>query len=417
MDGKLKYILKFLPFWLFLVFFKFGANSHFNLMPVYGEDVLPIWAVGLIIGSASLLQLSLDIPAGFILDRFGYKRLLRITTLIFMVAVSFFLWDLNFWTYISTVYIGSLGWLFFGPGINAYVISHAPREEAGNFISIRDVFGSIGIVLSSAFFVVSLLLSVKVVGLIILLILVIAYIVISISPDDIGSVHKEKKLKSQHYYIKRQYLTKTIKSISKLNPASTMLLLTGLSSSIFYSLIWFVVPLLLASHKVPGVMGWALGTFDFAVVLMGFFLGRIADRIDKKKLVFIGLLLFSIVGMILGFNFGFIFLFLGFLATIGDELSSISLWIWLNTLDKEHDEDGLISGVVNLFQDLGWAIGPVIAGFIYPVIGAGWTIAVGGMIIFVVWMVYSLKLSKDHTDFSLKYASIDKKPHVSRHKK
>jgi MFS family permease len=195
-----------------------------------------------------------------------------------------------------------------------------------------------------------------------------------------------------------------------------MLLLTGLSSSVFYALIWFVVPLLIANHTVSGMMEWALGIFDLAIVLMGFILGKIADRMNKKKLVFAGLLIFSVMGIILGFNLGFVFLLLGFIAAIGDELSSISLWLWLNALDENHDDDGLVSGSIELFHNLGWVIGPVVAGFLYPTIGAGWTIAIGGILIFSVWILYCFKLGKSHNNFELSYTSIEKKPHRFRHK-
>jgi MFS family permease len=194
---KLKYFWKFLPFWLFLIFFKFSACLHFNLMSPYGERVLPIWIVGLVMGATSLLQLVLDVPTGFILDKYGYKKFLKITTVIFMIAVIFLLYRLNFWTYILTSFVSCFGWLFFSPGLNAYVISHAPKDKAGVFISLRDVSESVGVVLSSAFFVFTISLPVRVVAIVILVLLVITFITISLSPDDVGSVHSEKKLKTQ----------------------------------------------------------------------------------------------------------------------------------------------------------------------------------------------------------------------------
>ncbi len=414
---KLKYLWKYLPFWMFLMFFKFGACLHYNLLSPFGERVLPVWIVGLVIGAASLMQLLFDVPAGFILDKYGYKRFLKITTLIFMVSILVLLWKLNLWTYLITVFLSCFGWLFFGPGANAYVISHAPKKQAGCFLSFRDMFESMGVVLSSAIFIFTLSLPVRMVGVVILTLLTATFIAINFAPEDVGLVHQKKKLKTQNYYIRRQYLIKVIKAISRLNPASVMLLLTGLTSSIFYALIWFVVPLMLAHNMVPGVMSWALGIFDLAIVLMGFILGKVADRVNKKKLVFIGLLMFSITGMILGFHFGIVFLLLGFLATTGDEMSTISLWLWLNTLDKNHDEDGLVSGVINLFQDLGWAIGPVMAGFLYSNIGPEWTIAAGGMLVFLVWIIYCLKLGKSHSYFSLSSEFVENKPHRFRHKR
>lgn len=413
---KLKYVKLFLPFWLFLILFKFGSGLHFTLMSPLGAKVLPIWAVGIVMGAASFIQLVLDVPAGFILDKYGYKKMLKITTILFIFSVTFLLLGLNIYTYLLTLFVGCTGWLFFGPGVNAYVLSHSPKKEPGGFISFRDTFEAFGIVLSSAFFVLLLTLPVQLAAVIMLVILVMAYVLISLSPDDIYKVHEIEKISTQGHYIRRQYLNKVIKAIVKLNPASLMLLLTSFSSSVFYAMIWFVVPLVALKNE-SGIMAWGLGIFDLAIVVTGFLLGKLADKVNKKLLVFFGLLIFSIMAMVLGFNFGFMFLILGFIATTGDEMSALSLWLWLNTLDKDHDEDGLVSGVINLSVDFGWTVGPIMAGFLYSGVGPAWTIAVGGMFIFVVWIIYAVFVGRQQNYFSLNTGLVPKKPHRFRHKR
>lgn len=68
--------------------------------------------VGLAIGLAAGIQLILDVPAGFLLDRFGYKRLLGVGTAIFMAAISCLFFGLTPTTYLMTLGLGALGWLF-----------------------------------------------------------------------------------------------------------------------------------------------------------------------------------------------------------------------------------------------------------------------------------------------------------------
>ena len=109
--------------------FKTAACIHFNMLSPFGERVLPIWIVGLVIGGASLLQLLLDIPAGLIMDRFGYRRFLKVTTIIFIIAALPLALKLNTWTYVFTVISGGFGWLFFGPGSNAYAIFACLKRE------------------------------------------------------------------------------------------------------------------------------------------------------------------------------------------------------------------------------------------------------------------------------------------------
>jgi MFS family permease len=206
------------------------------------------------------------------------------------------------------------------------------------------------------------------------------------------------------------------KTIYKLNPASSLLLLSGMSFSIFYAIVWFVIPLEISKNIYGGMPNFALGIFDFAIVSAGFLIGKIADRFNKEKLVFIGLLLFSISGILLGFSLNIFFLLFGYLVTIGDEITSLSLWAWMHTLDKDHAEDGLVGGVITFAQDMGWAIGPILAGFLYSFYGAKFTIFFGGCFAFVVFLIYFYMFNGKKVFFYNTKTKIPNKPHFKRYK-
>lgn len=410
-----KIFIKFIPFWLFLIFFKFGGGLHYSLISPLGSRLFPLWLVGILMGGASVIQLLFDVPAGHILDRYGYKRFLKVTTFVFLFAGICLIFGFTKITYLVSIFFSIFGWLFFGPGINAYILSHAPNASAGRFISLRDVFGSVGIVLSSASLPFILILSPQQIGIVLTILLLVALIAISVSPKDHASARDEIKLPTHHYYINRTFLSKTLKVLKRLNPASTILLILNLTASTFYGVIWFVVPLVIASQANNNLLGIGLGVFDFAVVVLGFLLGSLADKSNKRTMVFFGLLVFSLAGMILGFNFGWLFILFGFLATSGEEMASISLWSWLHGLDKDHYNDGAISGALNLFDDLGWSIGPIVAGIAYGLIGPTWTIVLGAIPIFILWIIYQI-VSRYHAPHKVSVYSIPKKPHRSRHK-
>lgn len=405
---------RFLPFWIFLTFFKFGGGLHYSLVSPLGERLLPLWIVGLLMGGGSLIQLLLDVPAGYLLDRFGYLKLLKVTTFLFLFAAVCLLFGLTEVTYLLSLLMSTFGWLFFGPGVNAYVLSQAPKSHAGKFMSLRDIFGSLGVVLSSAVLPFVLLLSPQQTGYILFVILSLALVMLFFSPKVKTSVHAEIKIPTHHYYIRRHYLHDTLMMMGKLNPASTMLVMLNLAASTFYGIIWFVVPLVIAHQAQSGMLGLGLGIFDFSIVVLGFLIGNLADKTNKRALVFFGLLLFAICGILLGFNFGWLFLIFGFLATTGDEMAGISLWSWLHTLDKDHAQDGAVASVINLFDDLGWAIGPMAAGILYEVTGATWTIVFGAIPIFAVWLIYQFMMHR-HPVYST-ITDIPHKPHRRRFK-
>lgn len=407
----------FAPFWSFLLVFKFASGLHYSLLSPLGSQLMPIWVVGLLMGGASLVQLMLDVPAGHLLDRFGYRRLLILTSFTFFVAALCLFLEFTLVTYLLSLVLSIFGWLFFGPGTNAYLLSSAPHQQAGRFMSLRDVFGSVGIVLSSALLPLVLLLSPSHMGLVLALSFAVAIAAILFAPMDRRSVHHvEQKLPTHFHYIRRR-VGSSFKMIKKLNPASGTLLLLSTASGIFYGMIWFVVPLVLLQETDNFLLGIGLGVFDFSIVVLGFLLGNLADRSDKRTLVFFGLLIFALFGMLLGSGFGFSWLFIlfGFLATAGDEMAGISLWSWLHSLDKDHAHDGAVASIITLFEDLGWMIGPALAGVLYTFIGPSWTVAVGALPLFALWFVYWTVFQKhmfDHIHFSL----IPAKPHKRRHK-
>lgn len=408
-----KIFFKFTPFWIFLVLFKFGAGLHYVLMPVFGEKVFPVWVAGLLVGGASLIQMLCDVPAGRLLDKYGYRRLLMVTTITFIIAASAFLFGFSIPAYLVTLGFSIFGWLFFTPGINAYMLSQAPKDAAGKFLSFKDIFGSLGIVLSTLALPLALTLDIKVSGTIILVIMILTLFAIYLSPEEKENVHKEKKVETHFYFIRRSYLHKILKTIKKLNPASSMLFVFNITAAIFYATVWFVVPIVIAREAVNGAFTVGLGIFDFSVVVLGYAIGRLVDHGDKRSLVFFGLLLFAIAGMLTGFNFNWLFLVFGFLATTGEEITGLSLWSWLHALDKDHANDGLIAGVLTLGEDLGWAIGPIFAGFAFWLIGATWTIVLASGFLFLTWFFCLIMMKTNWKNDMLVTPTM---PHHPRHK-
>ena len=383
---KYGFVLTLLPFWLYVLFFKFGAGLHYSLLSTLGSQVLPVWAVGLAVGSASFLQLVFDVPAGYALDRFGYVRLLRIFTLVFALGTWALFAGLTLVTFFLTLLLSEAGWLFFGPGTSAYVLSSAPVKTAGKFLGFFHTTTSAGIVLASSTlgFVVGW--SPRALGILLTALIGTALFAAFLTPKERVSVHAERKSQRHTYHVRRHFLRHVLASITKLNPASTLLMLQNMSGALFYGAVWFVVPLILARQTNNGFLGLSLSVFDLAVVLLGAWFGSLADTHDRKRLVFYGLLLFAIGATLIGFRFDLWFLVFGFLATAGDELSSVSLWAWLDELDVKHDEDGLVNGAIVVAEDLGWTVGPAAAGLLFAFVGPSWTIALCAVPILLTWL-------------------------------
>ena len=383
-------LIKLTPFWLFLILFKLAAGLHYTLLSPLGSEVFPVWAVGLLIGGAAFVQLCLDIPAGHLTDRFGYRKMLVVTTLFFIIAAACFAFGLTQLTFLVSLVISILGWQFFTPGINAYTMAQADHHTIGRLISAKEVFASIGIVLASITIIYAVSWQPFIIGAILVIIFITSLVSILMAPRDKQPIVETPKTHGRKLH--PAFWKEAFVAMHRLKPASYLLMITSFTASTFYAIIWFVIPLLIADQVKNGTLGLGLGIFDFSVVVLGFFLGHIIDSFNKKLLILIGIIVFAVAGILLGSNFGFVFLLLGFVATAGDELAELSLWAWLYSTDSEHKHYGLITGVTEVWSDLGWTVGPILGGILYTTVGPSWAIAIGGMIILLNLVVYIIML-------------------------
>lgn len=387
-----KPFFKLFPFWIFIIFFKSAAALHYTLFPILSEQLFPVWVAGLLVSLEAFFQMLFDVPAGYLLDRFGYVRTLMVSTSSFLLGAGVLAFGIKPWTVILSLVFAFVGWIFFGPGIDAYILVKSERKLAGRYMALRDTTASAGVVIGMVALPFVVHLEARFVALIMAVPFVLSLFALMRASKDTASIMEKRKKGHHSYLIRRHFIHHVLASVRKLNPVSSVLMLQRFSAAFFYGTLWFVLPLMMLEMTQKGPMSFALAVFDLSTLLMGFLLGRLADRWNKRHLIFLGMMLFSIFALFLGFHFGFLFILFGFLATTGDEMASISLWAWLDELDTKHTEDGLISGMLTLAEDLGWTAGPLLAGLLYIPLGPTWTIVIGGGMITLAWIASSFML-------------------------
>lgn len=104
---------------------------------------MPVWLIGLIISIAAGLQMIFDVPAGRLLDKWGYKKLMIICTIVFIVSGSLLFFGVTRPLLVSSIALGVFGRLFYSPGSNAYILSHADKARSEKFMAYRDVSTSL----------------------------------------------------------------------------------------------------------------------------------------------------------------------------------------------------------------------------------------------------------------------------------
>jgi MFS family permease len=412
--SRIKLIPRYLFFWLFLIFFKFGAGLQYTLIPPLGARVLPIWVVGVVIFASTIFQMILDIPVGYLLDKFGYKKMLIIGTAVSLVGVLVFLYGITIETLVLSTFLVALGWTIWMPGVNAYSLSESTKRTSTAFMAYRDIFASAGMVLTAMLLILVVNSSAFIVAVALSLPLAIALILIYLAPKDKKRITADTAPSEDTSYQKRRLFEDLSGAIHRLNPASSLLLMLNCASGIFYGIVWFVVPLLVASTIYNGaLLSAGLAMFDFTVIIMGSYLSKTLRK-TQRKLILIGLLIFSVSGFLLGTSFGILFIVFSILSSAGNEMTSLPLWVWMHALDSKHNRDGLISGLLTFSGDIGWAVGPLLAGVLYETVGPTLSISIGALPIAFVFVLYYLAVRQRMVKIPIFDAP--PKPHTYRHK-
>ncbi len=386
----------FTPFWFFVLLFKFGAGIHYSIIAVLGSRVLPLPLVGLFIGLAAFLQVALDVPAGFMLERYGYLHMLRISTICFFLAGVIIIPGLTPLTFILSTVLSGLGWLFFTPGLEAYLLAHSPITLFGRITGLQRTMQAIGMTLAVIGLPYFVQLPGTIIGLIIIYPLIGALAALAIAerqpmPTVLPARLRYRRRASQ------ATLTTLVSTLQKLHPLSTAFIFYSITIASYFGLLWFTLALLIASHTSGHIISLGMAVFDFTVIIVALVIGKIVDSSNKKIVAYIALTIVAFSAFFLWSTFQPLFILFCFLLSIGDEMFTITFWSWIDTRLPQGEHYGLITGALTFAEDLGWMAGPIIAGLLYTLVGPISTLHYAGLAVVLCSFLIGLLLIKAKT--------------------
>jgi MFS family permease len=391
-----KVAASFTPFWFFLLLFKFSAGGiHYTLIAVLGERVLPLPIVGLCIGLSAALQTILDIPAGFMLERYGYLRMLRFSTLCFILAGAVLILGLTPATFILSTFFGAFGWLFFTPGVSAYLLAHCPVQIIGKIMGVHRAMQAIGLTIAVLCLPLFVQFSGTVIGLLVLYPLIGALAALIIAERKQMPTMLPERTRHRRHLANASFAT-LVKTIKELQPLSTAFGLYSFVTAAFYGLLWFTLPLIIASNTSTHIISLGMAVFDGTTIFVGFLIGRLVDTRNKKMLAYLALALIAFSAFFLWSTFQPLFIVLCFILSTGDEMFTITLWSWIDKQAPRGENYGLISGALTFAEDCGWMIGPIVAGLLYAFIGPINTLRFSGLTVALIIIIIAFLLRKAH---------------------
>lgn len=351
----------FVASWIYILLFKIGAILHYATIAVLGAQVLPIWAVGFGNAAASTLQLVLDIPAGMLIQRYGAARMLSLSTCMFILAAGVWLFGPSVPAYLASLLASSLGWLFFTPANTAYLLAHAPLSHIGRLSGIRRIMEGAGGIIPTALLPFYVVLPSQTIGLIMLYPLIGSMVALYFMHTHEHAAKTRYRLPAHAGKSLIQRLRYTLRTTGI---PGRLLMAWMLAVNAFYGGLWLLVPILLAQHG-DTRLGFSLVAVELGSIVIGLLAGKLADGRGRRQVFLLGSLLGALTALFSGYVDGWWFVVTILFLSFADEFVVDTLWALIDQRIRGKRIEGMVSGVITFVDDLGWAVGPAIAGILF----------------------------------------------------
>lgn len=401
----------------------YRKDKHYTLHVIYLLVIL--WAISYMcfeyfipiflestLGNLALVGMFLSLPSivGILLDvYFGHLQTKISIRILFFVALALFLC-----AGVSILFGGQyipfilLGMMFYGVGfdffdITAYtgIFDNSTKKESSTNLAVRDVFECVGLMIGAVLAGFVLAESGK--G---LLYIFIGVVLVAIILGMVLLRKKRIKLKVkdephsffQHLRLNMVILRDDLKVIFRTRMALMCLILIFMIT-FFDGMFFGFEPLFAQTLKNPYlderiIGGLLLATYVAPIIFFEYLFGRFSDRFGKKLFIIIGLVVASLSLFLLGTTDSIFLVFVSiFFISFG--VFSVS-WSAITGLYEDEMKccvgkrrDGESVGIMELFMNSGYVLGPLVGGFLTHFFMFQKTFIIIGVLFFVVILISS----------------------------
>ena len=383
---------------------RFARSLQYMIFPVIIMSLYNEWIAGLAVAALTVFQIFFADPLGGALsDKIGAKKTMQLSAL--SMAMSGIIWFIMGTTALSMAISGIF--LFLGISLNTietYILKITPKDEGGVAFGIEGNVSSVAYFLAAISFPFFLPESMHIwlFGLIIIS-KIILFFSLSFFPDD-AELPKEKdeNNKKSESFLQTCNPYNTFKHglhFIRMNDFYPILAIgSSLFEGLFYGTIYFIFPIHFAKMGITGIMeGMELGIYELITMFIAGYAGYLADKYDWKHLHSLGWF-FILAGVIaMPFYPGvFGLIIVGLIIALGNNLSYFAADHVLEEHDIDHREDGSFMSLRRMVANIGYAIAPILAGFIYIHYGfqiSLWYITVlcGLLAFWMIWQTYQFE--------------------------
>ncbi len=359
-------ILILIATWIIIDFFEELSRAYFPLYVVAlgGSAVV----VGLI-GSIQMISSALvQIPGGYLADKYGRKRIIVFMT--FIMAVSQLIYALapNWQALIIAAAISGLASIY-SPALQAITMDSLPKDKRGMGFSIINLISSVATTPSP---LITAYLYSKL-GLVPCVRLGFALLFTALATASVLRLKLKETLKTKNKIdlreIIRLYPNSILSSIRVWSKASTSVLALFISEIVFTLSLSMLDPIILLyltdeTGITPIQWSYILTAISISTIILAIPSGKIIDKIGKKKpLIAANLIVAVTIPIILYGNFTALL--------VGAPLWGLSNLLYYASSSAlftdliPRDERGKVSGSRNFFKSIAGSIGRFIGGALY----------------------------------------------------
>lgn len=375
---------------------RYTSDLSYAVIAVVVASYYNAWIAGLFFGVFNLIQAYLTNPlAGTLADRIGSKKTIYIGLVAMIGAALVWLTlpmhNIAVLSIFGILYLGSYS---FRQTDEVYILRMSQKKEGGVNFGLSESLYCLArffSTLSIPYFIITGHQSFAAWAMLIGA-LINAFGIIGIPEDKLA----RKKAKGIINAINPLLPIKNGWNFIRKNDGYPMMLIgNALFEGVFYGTIWFVFPLHLASlGSTEAISGMTLGVYELVFFATAVFFGYIADRHNWRASHVWGWILVAIGVLLLPINNIPSWLILvGVVIAIGNSMSNFAADHALAEYDVDHREDGSFIALKNIVNDTGYAIAPLVAGYLFYrggfEISLSFTIILS--VVIAIWMAWLTK--------------------------
>jgi MFS family permease len=354
--------------WMFF-YFTFAISFSFE-SPFIRELGAPPYVIGLMGSFSALLMGLVKIPGAYIADKYGRKQIIATMTFAVSFSYLFYIFAPD-WRFILFGMIISNLSLVYEPALRAILADSIPPDKRGVGFAAANILPSITIIFAPA--VAGYLVDAKglipgmrmVYVIVFLCTLSAAFIRLFFLKETLQTPQRLKLSKIRTTF--RDSLGSILEAWQSTSKSLRFLTLAALISAfeepvfrMFASL--YVFDVVMATEIEWGI---ATGAWTAASLIIGFPLGKVVDKIGRKKAILIAYIVFIPSSIVFILSRNFIQLLLSnIIFAIGDSLMMPAYSaLWADMIPKE--KRGRIGGAIGTLNVIGMVPASAIAGYLY----------------------------------------------------